>query len=125
MEELYWIERLDSIQGVFILLCCLSVIYFLFSFIISFMEDYDKEDCKEKGVYKSRKISGVLLAVSVLILTFLPSTKEMYRIIGIGGTIDYIRQNETAKQLPDKCIKALDLFMDKVIEDDNDNKKLE
>ena len=35
------------------------------------------------------------------------------------------RQNETAKQLPDKCIKALDLFMDKVIEDGNDNKTLE
>ncbi|EXZ39654.1 putative membrane protein [Bacteroides fragilis str. 1007-1-F  len=45
--------------------------------------------------------------------------------MGIGGTIDYIRQNETAKQLPDKCIKALDLFMDKVIEDGNDNKTLE
>ncbi|EXY18224.1 putative membrane protein [Bacteroides fragilis str. 2-F-2  len=89
------------------------------------MEYYNNEDCKEKGIHKSRKISGVLLAVSVLILTFLPSTKEMYRIMGIGGTIDYIRQNETAKQLPDKCIKALDLFMDKVIEDGNDNKTLE
>lgn len=125
MEELYWIERLDSIQGVFILLSCLSAIWLLFTLIIPWMEYYNNEDCKEKGIHKSRKISGVLLAVSVLILTFLPSTKEMYRIMGIGGTIDYIRQNETAKQLPDKCIKALDLFMDKVIEDGNDNKTLE
>lgn len=125
MEELYWIERLSSIRGVFIFLSCLSVVWLFFAFIIPWVECYDKEDCKEKGIHKSRNISGVLLAVSVLILMFLPSTKEMYRIIGIGGTIDYIRQNETAKQLPDKCIKALDLFMDKAIEDDNDNKTLE
>ena len=121
MEELYWIERLDSIQGVFILLSCLSAIWLLFALIIPWVEYYNNEDCKEKGIHKSRKISGVLLAVSVLILTFLPSTKEMYRIMGI----DYIRQNETAKQLPDKCIKALDLLMDKVIEDGNNNKTLE
>lgn len=125
MEELYWIERLDSIQGVFILLSCLSGVWLFFAFIIPWVEDYDKEDCKERGIHKSRKFSGTLLAISILILTFLPSTKEMYRIIGIGGTIDYIRQNETVKQLPDKCIKALDLFMDNVLEDDIDNKKLE
>lgn len=34
----------------------------------------------------------------------------MYRIIGIGETINYLRQNEASKELPDKCIKALDLF---------------
>lgn len=123
MEELYWIERLDSVIVVFVFLSFLSAIWLFFAFIIPWVEDYDKEYCKEKGIHKSIKISGTLLAISVLILTFLPSTKEMYRIIGIGGTIDYIRQNETAKQLPDKCIKALDLFMDKVIEDDN--KKLD
>lgn len=122
MEELYWIERLDSIQGVFIFLSFLSVIWLSSVFIIPVMEGYDTEDCKEKGIHKSRKISGTLLAISVLVLTFVPSTKEMYRIIGIGGTIDYIRKNETAKQLPDKCIKALDLFVNKVIEDDNENK---
>lgn len=122
MEELYWIERLDSIQGIFILLSFMSAIWLLVAFIISWTEDYDEKDCKDKGIYKARKISATLLVISVLVLTFIPSTKEMYRIIGIGGTIDYIRQNETAKRLPDKCIKALDLLVDKVIEEDNTNK---
>lgn len=122
MEELYWIERLDSIQGVFIFLSCLSVIWLFFAFIIPWVECYDREGCKEKGIYKTRKTHSILLAISVLILTFLPSTKGMYRIIGIGGTIDYIRQNQTAKQLPDKCIKALDLFMDKIIKEENIDK---
>lgn len=49
-----------------------------------------------------------------------PKHKEMYRIIGIGGTIDYLRRNETAKQLPDKCIKAVDLFLNKMTEEKKD-----
>lgn len=125
MEELYWIERLDSIQSAFIFLSCLSVVWLLAAFIVPWEGYYDKKECKEKGIYKSRTISGVLLAISVLMLVFVPSTEEMYRIIGIGRSIDYIRQNETAKQLPDKAIEALDLFMDKAIEDNKDNKKLE
>ena len=29
-------------------------------------------------------------------------------IYGVGCTIDYIKSNDKAKQLSDKCIKALD-----------------
>ena len=35
----------------------------------------------------------------------------------IGGTIDYIKSNDTAKQLPDKCIKALDKWADNINEE--------
>lgn len=122
MKELYWIERLDNIQGVLMLLAVMAAVWLFVTFAVAQIEDYDKKDLIEKGFYKARKIASALLAISVLILTFLPSTKEMYRIIGIGGTIDYLRQNDTAKQLPDKCIKALDTFIDKVIEEDNTNK---
>ncbi len=122
MKELYWIERLDGIQVFFIVLAAIAIMWMLFSFIIPCSEAYDEDDYKEKGIYRARKVSGTLFFISLLILVFVPSSKEMYRIIGIGGTIDYIRQNDTAKQLPDKCIKALDLFMDKVIGEDKDNK---
>ena len=43
-------------------------------------------------------------------------------IYGIGGTIDYIKSNETAKQLPDKCIKALDKLVDNLNEKKQENK---
>lgn len=122
MKELYWIERLDNIQVLFIVLAFISIVWMLFSFIIPWSESFDEDDYKEKGIYKARKVSGTLLVISILILVFVPNSKGMYRIIGIGGTIDYIRQNDTAKQLPDKCIKALDLFLDKVIGEDKDNK---
>lgn len=125
MKELYWIERLDSIEAFFTLITILSSLWLFYVCVIPTMCSFDKEDYQVHSIYKSRKIAGSFLATSVLILTFLPSTKEMYYIIGFGGTIDYIHQHEAAKKLPDKCIKALELFMDKATEDNNDNKKFE
>ena len=40
-------------------------------------------------------------------------------IYSVGGTIDYIKTNKTAKEIPDKCIQAIDLFLE---EYNNDNK---
>lgn len=35
-----------------------------------------------------------------------------------SGTIDYVKSNETAKQLPDKCVKALDKWVDNLNEEE-------
>lgn len=45
----------------------------------------------------------------------------MYMIYGVGGTIDYLKDNETAKQLPDKVIVALDKYIDSLNEDKEEN----
>ena len=38
----------------------------------------------------------------------IPMKNDALLIYGVGCTIDYIKSNDKAKQLPDKCIKALD-----------------
>lgn len=38
-------------------------------------------------------------------------------IWGVGSTIDYIQDNETAKQLPDKCVNALDAWVESLSDD--------
>ena len=40
-------------------------------------------------------------------------------IYGVGGTIDYIKSNGTAKQIPDKCVKALDKWVENLIKEEN------
>ena len=54
-----------------------------------------------------------------------PSTKDLYAIYGIGGVIDYVQSNETAKQLPDKTIKALDKWLDEMNKENNDTDRKE
>lgn len=81
---------------------------------------YDASKCdsqKEKEAQRrSKKKANKLLIIgfiSVLLCCFIPSTKEMYAIYGIGGIIDYVKGNEKAKKLPDKVIDALDKYLDK------------
>ena len=50
---------------------------------------------------------------------FIPTTNEALMIYGVGGTIDYIKSNGTAKQIPDKCVKALDKWVENLIKEEN------
>ena len=56
---------------------------------------------------------------SCLINFFIQTTNEALMVYGIGGTIDYIKSNETAKQLPDKYIKALDKWAENLTKEEN------
>ena len=47
-----------------------------------------------------------------------PTKNDALLIYGVGGTIDYIKSNDTAKQLPDKHIKALDKLVDNLNEEE-------
>ena len=41
-------------------------------------------------------------------------------IIGIGGTIEYLKSNDTANKLPDKVIMAIDKLFYDTIEEENE-----
>ena len=59
----------------------------------------------------------IVFVVSIICNVFIPTKNEALMIYGVGGTIDYIKSNDTAKQLPDKCIKALDKWADNINEE--------
>ena len=81
-----------------------SGIALFISFMLWTMANYAEET---KLTLKWAISSFVTLVISSLIFVFTPTTKEALLIWGVGSTIDYIQENETAKQLPDKCINAL------------------
>lgn len=123
MNELYWITRLDGINtllGLFLLISLIVFLFFFIGFLISGGEvgnDFNNNDFR---VLKTSFFSSALLSIAFI---FTPSEKDMFMIYGIGGTIDYIKSNDTAKQIPDKCINALDKFIDEYVNEDNNEKK--
>lgn len=48
-----------------------------------------------------------------------PPIKKL-TIYGVGGTIDYLKENKDANKIPDKCIKALDKYLDDVLKEDKE-----
>ena len=112
MSEIYWITRFDPINTcamVFLIISAIVSVLGTLGLFICIAED-EKESLPV--IKKMLKISTPILVVCLLIKIFVPTTKEALLIYGVGGTIDYVKSNPIAKQLPDKCVNALDKWVD-------------
>lgn len=131
MNEIYWITRLTIICN---FLTAVAVVSFLISAVTGFLAvcskreihsckkgsehwNYCMKEFKMLSNYSKRFIFVTIIAG--LINFFIPTTNEALMIYGVGGTIDYVKSNETAKQLPDKCIKALNKWADNLNEEED------
>ena len=137
MNEVYWITRLDAISD---FLTIIAIVSFLISVVMAAFAMYNRfeaDDYAEGGKYyncymqrfkiflKYFKRSILVIIVSCVINVFIPTKNDALLIYGVGGTIDYIKSNDTAKQLPDKCIKALDKWVENLNEEKKQDKKEE
>ena len=129
MNEIYWITRLDTICK---FLSAVAVVCFIISTvtgIFAMFNRFEADDYEECGKYYNCYIQKFKMFLSYfkrfifvtiiacLINFFIPTTNEALMVYGIGGTIDYVKSNKTAKQLPDKYIKALDKWADNINEE--------
>lgn len=128
MSEIYWITRLDLIS-------CWLVTFAVISGVIAFISlccyianrcDYEEHEWEVSKnwmsffskIFKSSTFCFFLFLISSILT---PKTKEAMLIFGIGSTIDYVKQNDTLKQIPDKCINALDAWVDTLTEKESKN----
>lgn len=121
MSELYWITvlgRISCITGILSTVSFIALVVLIVACIVAYFDNRTSaEDFKK--VIKITKIIGIFTILITVLTIFVPSTKQALLIYGVGGTVDYIRQNPTAKQLPDKCIKVLDKWADTQLETDS------
>lgn len=135
MEEIYWITRLDAICN---FLSAVAVVCFMISVvtcIFAMCNKFEADDYEEGGKYYNchmqkfkmflnyfKRFTFAVIVISSINF-FIPTTNEALMIYGVGGTIDYVKSNKIAKQLPDKCIKALDKWADNLNEEKQENKQ--
>ena len=128
MSEIYWITRLTCICD---FLTAVAVVSFLISALMAVFamcNKFEANDYEEGGKYYNCymqkfkmflsyfKRSIFVAIIACLINFFIPTTNEALMIYGVGGTIDYVKSNETAKQLPDKYIKGIDKWVNNINE---------
>lgn len=115
MSELYWVTRLLELKEsleIFAIVCIVAAIIIALAYFIS-----DGDAIEEDTFKRWVKRLGASVFISLLFCVFIPDRKDMYMIFGLGGTIDYIKQNDIVKQIPDKCIQALDVWVGELLED--------
>lgn len=121
MWELYLISRIGVIHGVFLATTVMSITAAITCYILSVSTDdwSGKDLCNEWEKSKLRKFANKMFIVfgfSVIVTAITPTKEEVYFIYGVGSTLDYIQSNPKAKQIPDKCIEALNQWVDNLNE---------
>lgn len=122
MSELYWLGVLGNLHGlceVIVIFSALTMILLSFIFIISNLDGFETPPM----CLKILKLSAASTLIGFLMYAFIPSTKSLLIIYGVGGTIDYVKENKDANKIPDKCIKALDKYLDDALKEDKDKDK--
>lgn len=116
MMSLYWLTRVDDIKLLAGTILAISSAFVLASLIL-YLNEPDNEACK------AVKISTSVFIISLLMFMFIPNKKDLMLIYGLGGTIEYLKSNDTAKQLPDKCIKVLDKWAEEQLKENINDKR--
>lgn len=119
MSELYFLGvlgNLHSLGEVIAVLSFLAMLFLLFILVPTTLDGYDKPPI----CLKLLKLSAVSTLIGFLMCVFIPSTKSLLIIYGVGGTIDYVKENQVANKIPDKCIKALDKYLDDALKEDKE-----
>lgn len=130
MNELYWITRLDCFNGLLSVLIGIgllsSIVWLAGKAITSANEgnSWSEDDLKGwNAVMKYLKGASITGIVSMILICFIPSTESALLIYGIGGTIDYLKTSDKAKQLPDKAIIALDKYLENINKEKDEKKE--
>lgn len=110
MVEIYWLQRLGNIGF------CFNV-GFWFCFAIAFaivvwclIDGF--EEFRDKHLIHWVKKFAMVFAFFTIGSIIIPTQHDLMMIYGLGGTIDYIKSNDKAKELPDKVVNALTRYID-------------
>ena len=131
MSEIYWLTRVNSLNTIFGWMIAIPIIVGILMFIafLVLMESLRSNEIEKNWLFFKKyckKFRNVLLPVfivGILGIGFCPTKNDMLLIYGVGGSIDYLRNNPTAQKLPDKCIEALDAWVDELFPEKKDSIK--
>ena len=122
MNEIYWITTIGHLRDVAYALSALAVAITVVCIVIlccinaSNLDD-DKVEIPASSKLKKITVSSAIVGfIMVIAMIFIPSKQDMYLIYGAGNVIDYCQDNPKVKELPDKAVEALDIWLDMVNE---------
>jgi hypothetical protein len=123
MFEIYWLTRVGVIGNVcqVIAIICLIIVGIYMIFYPMFLDLSDNKQAFKSWVKKSAFVILPIWFISLLGLIFVPTQKEMLLIYGLGTTVDYIKSNDKAKELPDKAVDALTRYIDTISKEDKED----
>ena len=119
MSEIYWLTRLDTLSTFLMVMTIFGIVYIFVCIIVILsgaadggsygnLRDTPLYQWVEKNFLKTIWIPTLITILSI----FTPTTKEALIIYGAGGTLEFLKDNETVKQIPDKTLQCIDKLLE-------------
>lgn len=110
MNTLYWITVLGATHDVLQVASIMIIISLIIAGSCILANWSEFVECPK--VVKVSKILIVSLIICALGHIFIPSTKQLYIIYGVGTVLDYAKDSKEMRKLPDTAIKALNKYLE-------------
>ena len=122
MNTLYWFGVLGGFATTFCAQAIILGVIFIIAFVAFIVLYVDEGKDDESTLPIKRMLWKIFIPLCITIMAgiFIPSKEDMYMIYGVGGTLDYLKENPEAGKLPDKTIEFLNVAMDEYIKDHKD-----
>lgn len=118
MSTLYWITILGNLNILGQVLLAILLIVASSTGIFGMVNSQDgKCDDEVKKALKIAKKCLLYSIIPLLMVTFIPSEKQLYTIYGVGTVIDYTKNSKEVQKLPDNAVKALNVWLENVNKD--------
>ena len=121
MIEIYFLQRIANIASIFGVAFWVIVIVGTVASVIIITyccsNDFDFDEDQKKAMQRIKQYAKYVLYCFIFVTlgaVFTPTDKDLLVIYGVGGTIDYIKSNDKAKELPDKVVDALTRYVDSI-----------
>lgn len=111
MNELYWITRVGALDNFFCMLWGLGLLLFV---VLLLYIPLFKTSIPPRWIHRWVTRLAIIISIGIVGDIITPTKEEMLVIYGIGGTMDYLKSSDKAKQLPDKCVDALIRYVDAI-----------
>lgn len=122
MTEIFWLQRIGNIGFCFNVGFWVCIFLVCFIAVISFFrfmdDDIDFEDLNVKGFFRWTKKFALVFCIFTIGAIMIPTQEDVMAIYGLGGTIDYLKSSDKAKELPDKVVDALTKYVNSIEKDD-------
>lgn len=123
---IYWLTRLDSLNGLLGIIFGVSTLYLVATLIYkTIQEEFWDDDQKakyNKAIKSWRRAAFISIIICSLGLTFIPTRNEAILIIAGGKTIDYMQQDTSLSKISHQIPAMVSEYLDKQIKDIREKK---
>jgi Na+/melibiose symporter-like transporter len=116
-STIYWITRLDYIQGFFIAIAVAAAIGLAFMLISYFVcSDMDEDEQNKVKLKWAKRLAIVAISVG-FISVFIPSKEDAILIYAGGKAYEYVKSDTSLQKLPYQTTEYLKLIFQKEIDE--------